>query len=299
MPTTTPCKALPYPVGSDAPDVAGDLQRLALAIDTVLCNLQTKAVGELFHFYDTGRGLPDDALLCDGSTFSASNYPALNTHLGGNQLPDLRGRFLMMANTTYPMLSRGGYTDHVLLEHTHGGAPHTHGMNHAHTASASSSGTVGATDINHRHRYDHGHPDNWSGAAGNHSHVVNSPAVNWLGHAGGGDLGVVRNADTSIPVYAEGVNLLSPSTNAPGDHQHYLVTPSTGAIWSDWMWEGNPHGHALSVGTSVTVNQFSGATATAAYTGNTSGAAGQTVIASGAGRNLPPYAAVAILIQAR
>lgn len=31
-------------------------------------------------------------LLCDGSTFSAVTYPLLNAHLGGNTLPDYRGR---------------------------------------------------------------------------------------------------------------------------------------------------------------------------------------------------------------
>ena len=31
-------------------------------------------------------------LVCDGSTFNATTYPALNAMLGGNTLPDLRGR---------------------------------------------------------------------------------------------------------------------------------------------------------------------------------------------------------------
>lgn len=32
------------------------------------------------------------ALKCDGSTFNASTYPILNAHLGGNTLPDFKGR---------------------------------------------------------------------------------------------------------------------------------------------------------------------------------------------------------------
>jgi hypothetical protein len=34
MPATTPVLGLPYPVGGDPIDVAGDIQRLALALDT-------------------------------------------------------------------------------------------------------------------------------------------------------------------------------------------------------------------------------------------------------------------------
>lgn len=35
---------------------------------------------------------PTDWLICDGTTFSATDYPDLNTLLGGNTLPDLKGR---------------------------------------------------------------------------------------------------------------------------------------------------------------------------------------------------------------
>ncbi|MEM6699992.1 MAG: tail fiber protein, partial [Bacteroidota bacterium] len=36
---------------------------------------------------------PSGWLLCDGSTFNTSTYPDLNSVLGGNTLPDFRGRF--------------------------------------------------------------------------------------------------------------------------------------------------------------------------------------------------------------
>ena len=35
---------------------------------------------------------PTDWLICDGTTFTATDYPDLNTLLGGNTLPDLKGR---------------------------------------------------------------------------------------------------------------------------------------------------------------------------------------------------------------
>lgn len=39
--------------------------------------------------------LPDGWFLCDGSTFDATAYPKLATALGGNTLPDLRGRVVI------------------------------------------------------------------------------------------------------------------------------------------------------------------------------------------------------------
>ena len=296
MPALTPALSFPIPVGTDPPDVVGDMQRLAYALDTYLANLVTKAVGELFHFYDTGQGIPAGALLCDGSTFSATSYPKLNTHLGGNQLPDLRGRFLMGASATYPLLSQGCYTDAVLLDHNHSGAPHTHGMTHGHSGYGSVSGTVGATDINHRHRYDHAHPASTTDAQGNHGHgTTGAPGVAiWDGQ---GTLGLYTNA-----TYGRGMNILNPAytTNA-GEHAHNTNTPNTGAVWTDWMWEGNPHGHAWSGSVSVGINNFSGSTAAANFsagTGMASNASGAVVTAA-TGRNLPPYRAVSILIQAR
>lgn len=41
-----------------------------------------------------GAAAPDKWLICDGSTFDAEVYPELNTLLGGNTLPDLRGEFI-------------------------------------------------------------------------------------------------------------------------------------------------------------------------------------------------------------
>jgi hypothetical protein len=65
---------------------------------------------------------PTNYLECDGSTFSAVTYPALNTLLGGNTLPDLRGVFLRGLDngrgldTGRTILS---YQDDALADHIH------------------------------------------------------------------------------------------------------------------------------------------------------------------------------------
>jgi microcystin-dependent protein len=57
---------------------------------------------------------PVGFLFCDGSTFSAETYPVLNTILGGNTLPDLRGKFIIGASGTYPVGDTGGEATHAL-----------------------------------------------------------------------------------------------------------------------------------------------------------------------------------------
>lgn len=47
-------------------------------------------------------------LLCDGSTFSAVTYPYLNVKLGGNTLPDFRGRSGFYLNSGTGRLTSGG-----------------------------------------------------------------------------------------------------------------------------------------------------------------------------------------------
>lgn len=86
---------------------------------------------------------PTDWLICDGTTFSATDYPDLNTLLGGNTLPDLKGRMPIGVGqqsntkwdstaetytadgTDFALAGSGGTEDHKLLEaeipsHDHG-----------------------------------------------------------------------------------------------------------------------------------------------------------------------------------
>lgn len=76
---------------------------------------------------------PTDWLICDGTTFSATDYPDLNTLLGGNTLPDLKGRMPVgvgqqssgkwdstaedysASGTDFSLADSGGTEDHKLL----------------------------------------------------------------------------------------------------------------------------------------------------------------------------------------
>lgn len=69
--------------------------------------------------------LPDDVLLCDGSQFDADLYPELYAILGGNELPDLRGRFILGEGNGHMIGQTGGSESHTLTiaempTHTHG-----------------------------------------------------------------------------------------------------------------------------------------------------------------------------------
>lgn len=84
--------------------------------------------------------VPETMLLCDGSTYNASDYPELfavinpNLQLSGStfKTPDLRGKFIMAdGNTDYPEYSTGGEYKHTLLQselafHQHTTNPHDH-----------------------------------------------------------------------------------------------------------------------------------------------------------------------------
>lgn len=76
--------------------------------------------------------VPDSMLLCDGSTFLESEYPALYAVLPASQqidpdtgqLPDLRDSFVLASGSTYSDHDSGGAADHTLSEsempaHTH------------------------------------------------------------------------------------------------------------------------------------------------------------------------------------
>ena len=262
MPALTPCASLPYPVPSDPPDVAGDFKRLADAIDAYVCAHSGKAVGEVFAFWDMGKGYPDGALVCDGSTFSPTTYPLLNAWLGGNQLPDLRGRFLMGANPTFPVRTPGGFTNTIPVTHDHGLPNHNHTMLHNHVAS-----TGGESG-------DHAHGISFmSGGGGAHNHGV-APPGNGIGlvittFGAGGLAGSGSQAQIGPdPFYAE------------GDHQH-AINGATG---------GRNAGHTHT----VTVNNSTVATGDAGAAGRTSAEG-----SDGTNRNLPPFFAVTYLMQAR
>ena len=75
--------------------------------------------------------IPTGWLLCDGSTFNAATYPALNTHLGGNTLPNLAGKFLLGKDGSHALKNTGG---NFSITQTAAQMPsHNHNLVHTHT----------------------------------------------------------------------------------------------------------------------------------------------------------------------
>jgi len=99
--------------------------------------MNSSMIGQIF--VAVTRNPPDGAMWCEGQTLLRADYPllydALDTayHLSSvaMRLPDLRGRFVLGANTPYPVSSIGG-TETVTLTtaqmpvHSHNTLPHAH-----------------------------------------------------------------------------------------------------------------------------------------------------------------------------
>lgn len=86
---------------------------------------------------------PSGWLICNGSGFSAVDYPALNTILGGAVLPDMRDRFPVGTSGTKAVKSTGGsatssLTTANLASHGHSisGASQSHSVVHDHALSS-------------------------------------------------------------------------------------------------------------------------------------------------------------------
>ena len=85
-------------------------------------------------------------LNCDGSTFNATTYAALNAFLGGNTLPDLRGRMPAALNqgTGRILLNSSGGVDGNTLGASGGQYEHTLLSNELPVTTPSGSVTLGA-----------------------------------------------------------------------------------------------------------------------------------------------------------
>lgn len=71
---------------ADSPAIAADVNRNFVIV---------APPGSVTIWAGTATTPPEGWLFCDGTTFSAATYPALNTALGGTTLPDLRGRVVV------------------------------------------------------------------------------------------------------------------------------------------------------------------------------------------------------------
>jgi hypothetical protein len=139
MPATTPNLGLPYPVGGDPIDVAGDIQRLATAIDGAAAR-SAYPVGSIYI-----------------SVLSAN--PA--GIFGGTWVAFGTGRMLIGVDSADPPIAipelTGGEKTHAITiaelpAHTHPGYAHTHPIDHNHPA-----GATGGADVSHVHSIAHDH----------------------------------------------------------------------------------------------------------------------------------------------
>ena len=115
MPTTP--RGFPYPSYSDAPDIPGDIQALAEAIDA-----STAIPAGLITGFGGNGSIPSGWLLCAGGSFSASTYPALYATLGTTAIPNLVDRFLLGSSSTGATGGSKKITTANLPPHTHGWA---------------------------------------------------------------------------------------------------------------------------------------------------------------------------------
>jgi microcystin-dependent protein len=155
-------------------DNAVSAAKLATAVADLLC-----PVGTIIPY--AGATSPNSSwLLCDGSSFNATTYATLNTLLGGNNTPDLRGRFLLGDDASLTLRGTGGSTTigtnnlpshtHDLKSHTHTMQNHTHDMkNHTHSLSSHTHTVSGGVTV-----YDSGTSGNWGLIATNQTGNVNA-----------------------------------------------------------------------------------------------------------------------------
>lgn len=83
------------------------------------CNM----IGQIIIWPSTD--LPEGVLLCDGSPFDTDFYPELHAVLGNDELPDLRGRFVLGEGNGHTIGQTGGSETHTLTiaempTHSHG-----------------------------------------------------------------------------------------------------------------------------------------------------------------------------------
>lgn len=142
---TTPTPGVRYYVGY-SPNVGDNVVLERVGSDVVVSGALSSATGAnggptfVGALLSSIVAISDPAwLLCDGSSFSGTTYPALAAALGGTTLPDARGVALMGAGVNGIVLGTRDSTGH-LIAHTHTGAAHTHtGAAHTHSHSHQSS----------------------------------------------------------------------------------------------------------------------------------------------------------------
>lgn len=211
MPGST-SRGYPYPLDGDPVDVAGDIQRLAEALDVSSPN--PSPVGIIMAY--AGQTAPSaDWLLCNGALIPAdSSYDALRA-LVGTTTPDLRNRFILGSGTRANGTTGG--VEQVTLNQNQ--MP-----NHSHGASAGNETA------------DHSHQGN-TGWSGQHAHT-NNPGANGQANAfaltaAGAPAQELWAGAGTFQYYMTYSN----QTAEAGLHEHYVVTGG----------RSTPHQHIITV----------------------------------------------------
>ena len=101
-------------------------------------------IGTITIWSGSSSNIPTGYQLCDGSASATTELQAIRSNV-----PDLRDKFIVGANSTYAVDATGGSTDSILVQHFHAGPEHTHGINTSFNISAS--GTTGTSSVPHTH----------------------------------------------------------------------------------------------------------------------------------------------------
>lgn len=148
-------------------------------------------------------------LNCDGGTFNATTYPALNTILGGNTLPDLRGRVRAALNQTTGRISASGVNGDVIFS---AGGADTEVIGQPNLPNVSFTVTIPAGQGSHSHVYvtfgagGFGAQANAPGTSGSAASTQASTLPSMTGTAASGGSGTAL--PTMPPVQIAGLTLI-------------------------------------------------------------------------------------------
>jgi len=173
MPSSTPNRGYPYPLGTDQIQVPEDIQALAMAVDADVDTLTAAdpststagIIGEIRMF--GGTTPPTTWLLCQGQAISRSAYAALfavySTRFGAGDgsttfnLPNFQATVPVGVNSGVNPPSgvagfaalggRGGVKDQIVVAHQHVAPDHLHGPGNLKTNTDSVNHTHTLTDI--------------------------------------------------------------------------------------------------------------------------------------------------------
>ena len=102
-------------------------------------------VGVISMWAGSTSSIPDGWQLCDGGSAATSELQSIV----GSTVPDLRDKFIVGAGNTYSVGNTGGSPNAVVVEHSHTGETHAHGINTSFNINAS--GTTSTDDVPHTH----------------------------------------------------------------------------------------------------------------------------------------------------